>query len=64
VTGKTQIQFSFLGARMFMVRAQLELRNGGGTPEMTRKCAEQLRQLFAQNAECNSVQQDLAKIFG
>ena len=64
VTGKSPHQPVFLAARMFIVRASMELRNSGGKPETVRKCAEQLRELFAQNAECGSVQQDLAKLFG
>jgi hypothetical protein len=64
VTGKIQFQATFLAARMLMVRTQMELKKAGDKPDAVRKCAEQLRQLFAQNAECGTVQQDLAKLFG
>ncbi len=64
LTGETKYRPAFLAARMFIVRASMELRSSGGKPETVRKCAEHLRELFMQNADCDSVQRDLAKLFG
>ncbi len=64
LTGKSQHQPAFLAARMLLVRARMEVLKTGSQPETVRKYAAELRDLFAQNADCRSAQQDLAKIFG
>ncbi len=63
LTGKARGEPTFLAARMFIVRSRLELGKSNNNPEKLRKFAAELREIFAQNAECNSVQQDLAKLF-
>lgn len=63
VTGKAKFEPAFLAARMFIVRVRMEVLKPGVSPELIRKHATGLRELLAQNAECASVQQDLAKIF-
>ena len=64
LTGKSQHQPSFLAARMLVVRARMDVLKTGSRPEAVRRYATELRELFAQNADCRSAQQDLAKIFG
>ena len=64
LTGKNTHQPAFLAARMLVVRSRMELVKSGDKPETVRKYAAELRELFAQNADSPSVQQDLAKIFG
>ena len=63
LTGKARGEPSFLAARMFIVRSRLELGKSNNNPEKLRKLAAELREVFAQNAECQSVQQDLSKLF-
>lgn len=63
LTGKNRYQPSFLAARMLVVRSRMELVKTGNRPETIRKYAIELRELFAQNAESPSVQQDLPRIF-
>ncbi len=63
VTGKVKFEPSFLAARMFIVRVRMEVGKAGAKPELIRKHATGLRDLFAQNADCASVQQDVAKVF-
>ena len=63
VTGKVKFEPSFLAARMFIVRVRMEVGKAGAKPELIRKHATGLRDLLAQNADCASVQQDIAKIF-
>lgn len=63
MTGKVPYQPSFLAARMFVVRVRMALARSGAQPDAVRKHAGELRELFAQNADCRSVQQDLARIF-
>jgi hypothetical protein len=64
VRGKVQFKPSFLAARMFIASARMEVGKRGANPELIRKYAAGLRELFAENADGSSVQQDLAKIFG
>ena len=63
VLGKARGEPSFLAARMFIVRSRLDLGKSNNNPDKVRKYASELREIFAQNAECQSVQQDLAKLF-
>ncbi len=63
VTGKSGHQPAFLAARILLMRSRMTLANATNQSEAVRKCTAELRELFAQNADCPSVQQDLAKIF-
>ena len=63
LTGKSRHEPAFLAARMFIVRSRLELGKVNNAPDKIKKLATDLRELFAQNAECPSVQQDMAKLF-
>jgi predicted regulator of Ras-like GTPase activity (Roadblock/LC7/MglB family) len=63
VTGKVQFKPSFLAARMFLASARLEVGKSGANPELIRKYAAGLRDMFAENADSPSVRQDLAKVF-
>ncbi len=62
LTGKAKCEPSFLAARMLIVRCRMELVKNAA-PEKLRKYASELRELYAGNADCSSVQQDLPKIF-
>jgi predicted regulator of Ras-like GTPase activity (Roadblock/LC7/MglB family) len=64
VRGKVQFKPSFLAARMFVASARMEVGKRGANPELIRKYAAGLRELFAENADSSNVRQDLAKIFG
>lgn len=65
LTGRLAYQPSFLGARVLVMRFRVNT-NGGkkGDAETTRVYVEELRELFQQNREVPSVQQDLSKLFG
>ena len=63
LTGKGKCEPSFLAARMLIVRCRMELVKGQA-PDKVKKFATELRELYASNADCASVQQDLPKIFG
>jgi hypothetical protein len=64
VSGKAKVQPSFLAARMSIVRAHMGLLNRSGDPARVRKFAVELREVFAQNHDSPTAQQDLTKIFG
>jgi hypothetical protein len=63
LTGKAKCEPTFLAARMLIVRCRMELVKGPA-PEKVKKYVTELRELYASNADCASVQQDLPKIFG
>ncbi len=62
VTGRRRIEFGFLAANIFLGRAALSLRNGS-TPELVRKSATELRDLFARNSQLATVQRDMRMMF-
>jgi hypothetical protein len=61
VIGDVPFQPSFLGARVYLAHARAKLRQPGGGSRMAAH-AGQLRALYARNAECGSVQLDLARM--
>jgi hypothetical protein len=63
VTGTRKFTFDFLAAKIFMGRVMLRLQSDS-SPEMVSKCAGELREVFAKNAQLPMVQQDIKKIFG
>jgi hypothetical protein len=62
VAGRKKPALAYLAAKIFIGRKSVQLQ--GAAPEAVRAAAVELRELFAQNAECRSVQQDLQTIFG
>jgi hypothetical protein len=64
VIRKSEVQPTFLAARMLIVRAHMGLLRSKGAPADVQKFAAELRELFAQNTGSPSAQQDLTKIFG
>ncbi len=63
VTGREKYKPSFLAARMFLASARMEVGRPGSDPDLIRKYAAGLRELFVENKNNSSVRQDLAKIF-
>jgi predicted regulator of Ras-like GTPase activity (Roadblock/LC7/MglB family) len=63
VTGKVPFKPSFLAARMFLASARMEVGKRGANPELIKKYAAGLRDMFAENADSSNVRQDLAKVF-
>ncbi len=61
VCGKQQFQFEFLGAKILQGTLKRKLAKD---PSILEKCATELRELFAQNADLPSAKKDLEKIFG
>ena len=62
VTGKDKFRPSFLAARMYLASARMEVGKSGASPELIRKYAAGLRELFVENANNSSAREDLAKI--
>jgi hypothetical protein len=63
VSGKTNFQFEFLATKFLLGFLTIQVKDNP-SPENTQKCAQQLRDVFARNAELFSVQKDLYQIFG
>jgi hypothetical protein len=61
VTGEALFQPTFLGACMLLTHARADRRLPGGESEAALHTG-QLRTLYAQNMECDSVQRDLARL--
>jgi hypothetical protein len=63
VTGKVKVDFEFLAAKILqstMTRTYAK----DPTADKLEKCARDLRDLFAQNADVPAVQRDLKKVLG
>jgi hypothetical protein len=63
VTGKKTQQPAFMAARMLVMRCRMELSKSNNHPDEVRKYVAQLHDLYAKNADCPSVKQDLATLF-
>lgn len=61
VRGRQNYQFEFLGARILQGTLRRRLAKD---PALLEKCAAELREIYAQNADLPSAQADLKKIFG
>lgn len=62
VTGKIKYEFEFLAAKMLLGRLMLDIERDHN-PDTVQKCANELRDLYINNAHFPSVQRDLIKIF-
>jgi hypothetical protein len=62
LTGKTRYQFEFL-ATNFLLGSLINQVNRDPSPRSIRKCAEELHNIFARNADMRTVQNDLRRIF-
>ena len=63
ITGKVNYQFEFFAFNMCVKRLSLELKRDSSQVTINR-CAQELRDIFAENIALPKVQRDLAKIFG
>lgn len=63
VAGKVSVDFEFLAAKILRSTLARSFAKDP-SPARLRKCAEDLREIFMQNADLTSVQKDLHKIFG
>lgn len=61
--GEKKVELEFLGAKMLLTRAQIQLQNDPSPIEVT-KTAYEFRNIFSKNASIPKVQRDLEKIFG
>src|SRR3990172_11462776 len=61
--GGSVIQPAFLAARMFIVRCQIRLVQAKQDPAELSRCALQLRDLYAANADSASAWCDMAALF-
>ncbi len=61
VTGRKKPSLTYLAAKIFVGRKSVQLQSA--PPAEVQKAAVELRELFAVNADCRSVQQDLETIF-
>ncbi len=61
VCGRVIIQFEFLGAKILQGTLRRKLVKD---PALLERCAADLRELFAENSDLPSAQNDLKKIFG
>ncbi len=63
VSGKVKYQFDFLAIKLILGWLTAEVKNNP-SPKTIQRCAEELRNVFVQNADLPSVQRDLRRIFG
>jgi hypothetical protein len=63
VSGKDRHQFEFLASNLLLGYLTLQVRRNS-SPEIVQKCAQELHDIFARNADLPSVERDLIKIFG
>jgi hypothetical protein len=63
VSGKTRYQLEFLAAKILLGRLTLRVKNDP-SPTMIYACAQELHNLFAENADLPNVQNDLKQILG
>ncbi len=63
ITGRTKIEFEFLAARILQGNLSRAFAKDPSN-ERLEKCASDLRELFAQNADLPSARKDLCKILG
>jgi hypothetical protein len=61
--GEKKVELEFLGAKMLLTRAQMQLRNDSSPIEVT-KIAHEFRNIFSKNAGIPKIQRDLERIFG
>lgn len=64
LTGKASHQPMFMAARLLIVRCQTQLAKASDPKALVQEFVARLRDLYAQNADCPSVKQDLSKLFG
>ena len=63
LTGEKRVDLEFLGAKMLLTRAQLQIKSDPNPVTIT-KIAHELRNIFVKNIEIPKVKKDLEKIFG
>jgi len=63
VSGKERHQFEFLATNLLLGYLSLQVRRNS-SPEIVQKCAQELHDIFARNADLVSVERDMIKIFG
>jgi hypothetical protein len=63
VSGKERHQFEFLATNLLLGYLALQVKRNS-SPEIIQKCAQELHDIFARNADLVSVEHDLIKIFG
>jgi hypothetical protein len=63
VSGKERHQFEFLATNLLLGYLALQVKRNS-SPDVVRKCAQELHDIFARNADLVSVERDLIKIFG
>jgi len=63
ITGKMKIEFEFLAARILQGNLSRTFAKDPSA-ERLKKCANDLRELFVQNADLPSARKDLQKILG
>ncbi len=61
VTGRKDIPFEYVAAKMLILRLRLGLRTDP-SPGNVSRCASELHALYAANLSLRSVQNDIAKI--
>jgi len=62
-SGKERHQFEFLATNLLLGYLALQVKRNS-SPEIVQKCAQELHDIFARNADLVSVERDLIKIFG
>lgn len=63
VSGRERHQFEFLATNLLLGYLSLQVQRDS-SPEIVQKCAQELHDIFLRNADLDSVQHDLIKIFG
>lgn len=63
VSGKDIYQFEFLATNLLLGYLSLQVKRDR-SPQIAQKCAQELHDIFARNADLICVQRDLIKIFG
>jgi hypothetical protein len=64
LTETTGPQPTFVAARLFLIRARLEVKGSGNSLRTISKCAAELRELYAKNTASPTAQKDLSTLFG